>query len=78
MSGLLLTDAERERFAAYLEREAASNEAMARQMEQIKVPEAVIKRERLKALAARMIAENLRSTESVSIDSSDAGREEAT
>lgn len=68
MSGLLLTDAERERFAAYLEREAASDEAMANQMAAIKAPEAGIKKYRTQALAARMVAAKLRSIESASID----------
>lgn len=64
---LLLTDDERARFAAYLERTAADDEAMIAQMEKIKAPEVLIKRTRTEALAAKIIAAKLRSIESVSI-----------
>jgi hypothetical protein len=61
---LLLTDHERERFAAYLEAEAESADGIAAQMETIRTHEAIIKRFRLEAIAARIIAAKLRATES--------------
>ncbi len=60
--GWLLTAAERMRFAAYLEQEAASDEVMADQI--LKVgPEILAKKYRTEALAARIIAQKLRSIE---------------
>jgi hypothetical protein len=64
---LLLTDAERERFAAYLEHEAATDEGIVTQMENIHVPEAMIRRVRAEAAAARMVAAKLRAAETQTI-----------
>lgn len=68
---LLLTDDERARFAAYLERTAADDEAMITQMEAIKAPEVLIKRTRTEAIAAKIIAAKLRSIESVNVSSTE-------
>lgn len=65
---MLLTDAERQRFAQYLEEEAHTDEAMADQMEQVRVPEVLVKKLRMEAAAARIIAAKLRSIESMSIE----------
>lgn len=59
--GYLLTAAERERFATYLEQEATTADEMAKQMETIKVPAAFVQKVRSEALAARIIAAKLRS-----------------
>ena len=69
MSGLLLDDAERHRFAEYLEREAQSASAMAEQIEKTAGPVGAVlgKQERLYAAAATLIAKRLRATESFSI-----------
>lgn len=57
-----LTNEERDRFAAYLERGALDDEAMAKQCEAIK--EVIIaKRLRTEAMAAKIIAAKLRATE---------------
>ena len=65
-----LTAIERDRFAAWLEREAASDEGIARQMEVVPgsaiLPE-VIKRYRMEAAAARIVARRLRATEDVTL-----------
>ena len=59
---LLLTPAERERFAAYLENEARADEALAEQISKIG-PEILAKKYRVEALAARVIAKKLREIE---------------
>lgn len=60
MSGLL-TPAERDRFASYLEQEAATDKAMARQLKEISGPEALITKLNVESMAARVIAQKLRS-----------------
>lgn len=65
---MLLTDAERERFATYLELEAESDEGIATQMETLPhVPQALVKKLRTEGMAAKIIAAKLRSAESMSI-----------
>ncbi len=59
---LLLTDQERDRFAAFCEMEAKSNEAMAEQIANIKAPEVLAKKYRSEALAFKIVAGILRST----------------
>lgn len=59
---LLLTPAERDRFAAYLENEARTDEVMAKQIDKVG-PEILAKKYRVEALAARVIAKKLRSIE---------------
>ena len=60
---LLLTPTERNRFASWLEHEARIDEAMAKQMDKINVPEAAIKKYLVEATAAIIIAAKLRSIE---------------
>ncbi len=67
MSDLLLTEEERIRFAEYLEREAASDEAMIKQMESIGAPKEMIKRYRTQMVASGIVAARLRSIEDMSI-----------
>lgn len=65
---LLLTDSERERFAAWLEREAASSNGIAEQAEKLGPAMApLIARERAESAAALLIARKLRATVTDSI-----------
>jgi hypothetical protein len=64
---LLLSDAERDRFAAWLEHEAKQSALMAKVMEDNKMPDELIRRERAEATAAALIARKLRQTESFSV-----------
>jgi hypothetical protein len=62
----MLSDQDRERFAAYLEREAASDEQMAEQCEKLgHAP--MVKKLRAEAMAARIIASKLRSIETTAV-----------
>lgn len=61
---LLLTAAERDRFAAWLEYEAESDRQMIEQMRKLSVPAAVIDRRKLEIAAALIIAKKLRETTS--------------
>ncbi len=63
MSSLLLTAAERQRFADWLDREADAGQAIAGQFEKLNpaVAEALLKRERAEVAAAKIIAAKLRS-----------------
>ena len=67
--GLLLTKEDRDRFAAYLERDAESANAIADLMAKSSLPkivaEAASKRYREEAAAATLIARKLRATEDV-------------
>jgi hypothetical protein len=62
---MTLTDAERDRFAIYLEETAKDNELLVQQMESLPfaVP-GLAKRYRVEALAAKVIASVLRKTRS--------------
>jgi hypothetical protein len=62
---IILTDEERERFAAYLEQSAASDDAMAKQSESMNydVMKSLAKMLRQRAAAAMIIARDLRNTE---------------
>lgn len=71
---MFLTDAERNRFADWLEFDAAQSNAMAKQMDTFATQPGggahyavLAKRERAEAMAALIIAKKLRSTESVTI-----------
>jgi hypothetical protein len=65
---LLLTDQERERFAAWLEHEAATENTLVAQMEKLGPSFAlVIEQKKLEANASLVIARKLRSTQSMSI-----------
>jgi len=66
---LLLTAQERERFAGWLEREAASSEAIAAQMETSSIPQVLTRKLRAEAAACKIVASILRSTEDMSIGS---------
>jgi hypothetical protein len=65
-----LTQEERDRFAAYLEMDAASSKAIAEQM--VNLPGAamaeLVRRERIVAAACLLIAQRLRSTQSETTD----------
>lgn len=65
---LLLTDAERSRFAQWLEHEAKTAKGLIEQMEKIGVPEPLITREKAELGAALLIARKLRMTESFTIN----------
>ncbi len=65
--GALLTDAERERFAGWLEFESRNSEAMAEVMVKQNLPEVIIKRERAWAAATKIVADHLRRSESMTI-----------
>lgn len=70
MSDLLLTAAERERFAAWLEHEAVVDEQMAAQAESLAGLAGVVlaKQNRTEALAARVVARKLRSIEDMTTE----------
>jgi hypothetical protein len=63
-----LTDAERERFALWLEFEAKNGDDMAAIMEKNGMPAVLIKKERAEAMAAKVIAKKLRSIESFTVE----------
>lgn len=56
----MLTSEERNRFATYLEREAETDEMMAEQLMKMG-PEILAKKYRVESMAARVIAQKLRS-----------------
>lgn len=65
---MLLTDQERERFAAWLEHEAATDAGLVEQMEKLGPQMAMLAtRKKAEAAAALMIARKLRSTHGDSI-----------
>lgn len=65
---MLLTPEERDRFAAWLEREAETAKQIVEQMEKLGPMTApLVQREKAEAAAALLIARKLRSIESVSI-----------
>jgi hypothetical protein len=65
---MLLTEQERERFAAWLEREAATAKSICEQMENLGPHVApLVAREKAEAAAALVIARKLRATHSESI-----------
>jgi hypothetical protein len=64
---ITLTREEREKFAAFLEQDAASGEDLIAQMEKIPTPEALIKKYRTEALAQRIVAKMLRATEDATL-----------
>lgn len=62
-----LTREEREKFAAWLEQDAAATLMLVEQMEKIGVHEMVKKAKRTEALAQQVVARMLRSTQEMSI-----------
>lgn len=67
MMDLLLTDQERERFAAWLEHEAATSTGLIAAMGTLPHMAPLIARETAEAAAALVIARKLRATQSMSI-----------
>lgn len=69
--GLLLTDAERERFASYLEQDIRTEQALVEQMAKLSVSEPWIKVTKMRIAAKTIVAQLLRTTESQTIDAID-------
>lgn len=72
--GLMLTDAERERFASWLENEAASSDALVEQMVKLGTSMSMsdlAKKYRVNGMAQRLVAKLLRSIESQTIGGGD-------
>lgn len=68
MSNILLTDAERQRFADYLERDAEMTDGLIEQMQQLGgTLQPLIKQRRAEAAAQRIVARMLLETESWTI-----------
>lgn len=66
---LLLSDAERRRFADWLEHEAETGSELVRQLELLPgIPTGMVNRQRAEASAAALIAAKLRATESSVIE----------
>lgn len=61
MSSLLLTQPERDRFAAYLEHEAATSRGIIEHLEKIGAPDVIIKKLCAEATASLIVAAKLRS-----------------
>jgi hypothetical protein len=66
---MTLTDAERLKFADYCDRSAADAEGIAKQMATLPGPmmEVLVKRERAKAAAYRIVSNHLRNAESMTL-----------
>ena len=62
-----LTQAERDKFAEFLEQEAKSAEGILAQMEKVPVPEVLKRRYRAEALAQAVVAKMLRATETMDV-----------
>lgn len=73
---LFLSQAEADRFAAWLEREAETGRAILRQLESLppNVAAPLIEREKRDIAAALIIARRLRSTERVEINPTESGK----
>lgn len=67
MSGFLLEEKERDRFLVWLDQQAASNEQIVEQLRKNSVPEALVKQQSTEALACRIVANMIRSGESVTL-----------
>jgi hypothetical protein len=67
MSGLLLTREERMRFSIWLKREAEADEGCARQMQELKMPDAIRQRYLTDAAACRQVARILDSIQEETI-----------
>lgn len=64
---IILTQAERDKFALWLEQESKQSELTRKLMIDNKMPTVLIQREGSEALAARIIATKLRQTESFDV-----------
>ena len=62
-----LTQAERDKFAEFLEQEAKSTEGILAQLEKIAVMEGVKRKYRAEALAQAVVAKMLRATETMDV-----------
>lgn len=67
MSGLLLTDQERIRFADWLRREVNSHREIIKQMEKLPSMAPVIEREKQRAAAKLLVAIELQSIETMTV-----------
>ena len=67
MSGLLLTEAERIRFAEWLELQAETAKGMAHQMEKMSIMPAMIELEKRRIAAYLLVASGLRNTETMTV-----------
>ncbi|MCP4410161.1 MAG: hypothetical protein GY807_20950 [Gammaproteobacteria bacterium] len=64
---IFLNDAERIKFAGYLEQDAQSNEGLIEQMEKLPALDAVIKKKRVEVMACRVVVQMLRGVETQTI-----------
>ena len=71
MTGFLLSDAERQRFADWCEREAQTNQELIRFLEQQPGTYGIVQAKKAEALACRVVCKMLRDVESFSIGGSD-------
>jgi len=62
---VILTDEERRRFVDYLEDDATSTDGIVQQMESIHTPAFIVQKFKAEAIAMRMVAAKLRTTETV-------------
>ena len=65
---IMLTDEEKKKFADYLEQDAFSDNGMAKQMDTLEASSPVAVMLRQKAAAKMIVAQHLRSGESMTID----------
>lgn len=65
---ILLTQQERDKFAAYLLQEAESDDGMAKQMEKLKGHEAMVKRLRQRGAIYAIVAKELQKIEEMTIE----------
>jgi hypothetical protein len=64
---IILSQSERDKFAAWLEQEAKQSELMVGTMQANKIPQALMMRETSELLASRIIAAKLRSIQGMEI-----------
>lgn len=64
---MILTQEERDKFATYLEEDAASNDGLIVQATKVGGMEPLIQKLKIEAASARIIARKLRTTESMSL-----------
>jgi hypothetical protein len=67
---MLLTNAERERFARWLENEARTSKVLIEQMEKLSMGAVIVQHERQEMEAALIIARKIRQTEGFSVGGS--------
>ena len=64
---MLLTDQEREKFIQYLRQSAETSEGMLKQFEELSLMPELIKREKIKAAAYRVVLADLQAVESTTL-----------